>query len=255
MISRYEAYMDGIALSSVNPKLLILDIAHAVSAESLTTDSIINRNGLILQKSRRAKTSVSILFELRIYDIAERQQALQEVQRWASGKVLETNDRKGQQLYVHCDSFPVISSALKWTDELQMTFSSYEKPFWLEKTPAVLTLAAGTSGSGTLYVPGNAGKALVEVTVTPSSGTMANCTLTVAGRTITLTGVNATASNPLTIRYDDMDIQSIKVGTTSVLDKRTGVDDLLAECGKTTAFSFTASSSASVSFSVKGVWL
>lgn len=255
MISRYEAYMDGIALSSIHPALLITDIQQIQSGISRTTETRANRNGLMELDSKRAKTGCAISFMLRIYDIAERQKVVQEIQRWASGKILETNDRPGQVLYVKCDAFPVIKSAMKWLDVLTVGFYSYENPFWIEKTPANLSLSAGTSGNGNLFVPGNAGSALVEVTVTPGNSTMANCALTVAGRTITLTGVNATSANPLKIRYDDKDIQSIKVGTTSVLDKRTGADDLLAECGKYNACSFTSSASATVQFSCKGVWL
>ena len=255
MRSRYEAYMDGIALSSVHPKILITDISPIISSQSQKTENVANRDGIHLLSNRRAKTGVSITFELRIYDIAERQQAIQEIQRWACGKVLETNDRPGQVLYVSCDQFPYIGSALKWLNTLTVTFSSYDKPFWTEKSASVLTLSAGTSGSGSLYVPGNAGKTLVEATVTPGSSTMANCSLTVGNTTITLTGVDATSASPVRLYYDDRDILHIVKGTTSLLDKRTGADDLLAECGKSNTMSFTASASATVSFSAKGVWL
>ena len=115
-------------------------------------------------------------------------------------------------------------------------------------------MTAGTSGSGTIFVPGNVGKALVEVTATPADSS-ANISLTVGSTTITLTGSNATSSNPLTITYDGNEIQSIKVGTTSVMDKRTGSDDLLAVCGASNTVSFTASASTVVTYSVRGLWM
>jgi hypothetical protein len=84
---------------------------------------------------------------------------------------------------------------------------------------------------------------------------MANCSLTVGNSTITLTGVDATSSAPVRVYYDDRNILHIVKGTTSLLDKRTGADDLKAVCGSKNTMSFTASSSAAVSFSVKGAWL
>ena len=254
MISRYEAYMDGTSLSSIHPNLLILDIGHEVSSFSVSAESIAKRDGLMVLARKRAKTVVTISFMLRIYDIAERQRVLQQIQRWAKGSVLETNDRPGQELYVSCDEFPMIGSARDWLEELTMSFTTYEKPYWMEKTYASVSLTAGTSGSGSLYVPGNAGETFVEVTATPSSS-MANITLTVGNTSMTLTGVSATSSQPITIRYDNQNILHIKRGTTSVLDKRTGSDDLLAECGTPVSVSFSSSVSCTVVFRAKGVWL
>lgn len=253
MRSRYEAYMDGTALSSVHPKLIITDISHSVSPISVIAKSIANRNGMVVTSRKRANTSVSISFMLRIYDISERQKVMQEVQRWASGSVLEVNDRPGQILYAHCDTMPAISSAQQWTDTVTMTFVSYEMPFWMEKYASEFT-ATGTSGSGNLFVPGNAGEVVLEALITPASS-ISSASITVRGRTISLTGLSATSSLPVSIWYDDRGIQHIDCGTTSILSKRTGADDLLAECGKYNSISFSASASVTLTVKARGCWL
>ena len=252
MISRYEAIMDGTPLSHIDPRLLVLDIQHEISEPSISVGRIVNRNGSIMQNNSQDGSSVTILFELHIYSISERQEVCQKVVEWAKGSVLETNDRIGQQLHVHCTEYPMIKSAMEWTAPLTMTFTAFEKPFWEEKTAR--TIALSTSTSGTLYVPGNAGKTYVEATVTPST-TLSDITLAVGDTSITLTGCSATPTNKLVISYDDRGFLQIKVGTTSILDKRTGSDDLLAVCGTDNTFSYSTTDSVTVEFAVRGLWM
>lgn len=256
MISRYEAYMDGVAMSSLSPNLLIRDINHGTSKVSRDTVTLVRRDGSIMVDKTLSAAQVKISFQLREYSIAERQKVCQEVARWAQGAILETNDRPGQRLHVYCDDFPVIGSALKWLNDLSVTFTAYNYAHWEEKT-AVSTTLTGTSGTSTLFVPGNAGKALVTATITPSSDTVDDITLTVGDTSIALVGCGATSSKPVTISYDDMGLIRIRKKNTSIMNKRTAAssDDLLAVCWAVNTFSFTASAAVSVVFSVRGCWL
>ncbi len=254
MISRYEAYMDGVALSAVNPNLLITDIQPEVSDIDYEYEQLARRAGGFITKETQEGSSVTITFQLRLYSISERQAAIQEVQRWAKGQILETNDRPGQRLWAKCTSLPRITSAMQWTEEISMTFTAFEHPFWEELTPSVLSLT-GTSQTGNLFVPGNAGETLVEVIATPGSGTLNALSITVGNTTMSFTSLGATASNPLTVTYDGRLIQSIKVGTTSAMSKRTGADDLLAVCGTNNAVSITAGTSSTITLSARGLWL
>ena len=255
MISRYEAIIDGNPLSHIHPSIIVHDIEHRPSDISYTTALRGNLRGSVVTSEAQEGSSVTIYFELHIYSILERQRILQEVQKWASGSVLETNDRVGQQLYIRCTRFPRIESAMRWTEPLTVEFTAFEIPFWQEKQPAVLTLT-GASDTGTLFVPGNIWNSYVEITATPT-GTLNTLTLTVGDTEISFTDLGATASNPLTITYNDKLIQSIKVGTTSALSKRTAAssDDLLAKCGEVTDFGITAGVSTAVEFRAKGMWL
>lgn len=253
MISRYEAYMDGNPLSHVNPNIIIKDFAHESAEVEYEVSAVTNRNGGIVTNSRQDGSSVTITFEIHEYSIQRRQQVCNDVIRWARGAILETNDRPGQQLHVRCVSFPRVESAMEWTSDLQMTFTAYEFPYWEEKTPAKLTLS-GNSGEGTLFVPGNAGEAFTEVLITPNS-TMANITLSVGNTAIALTGCGATTASPVRITQDQYGFIQIKVGNVSILDKRTGSDELLAECGVLNAISYTSSANVTVEFTVRGLWL
>lgn len=254
MISRYEAVLNGQALSSISTSILILDINYSAPTYQNEVYTVAKRQGGRIYRKHADKLLTTITFAIRAYDIRERQSICNAVQQWAGqGGILQTNDREGQRLRCVCEQLPTITSALKWTDPLTVTFAAYALPFWEESIPAELTLS-GTSGSGSLWVPGCVEGALVEVDATTSAA-ITSLSTTVNSRTLSLTGISVAANKVIKIAYDDEMIQSIKVGATSLLAKRTGVDDLLANCGKSNTMSFSSDASVSVVFRVRGLWV
>lgn len=256
MISRYEAYLDGVALSSISDKLLILDIAHEAPMFENRSVQFAKRHGLYVYDRYKESATVTITFSLRIYDIAERQQMCQEVARWAmNGKILQTNDRPNQRLRVICETPPVIESALGWTDTLSIVFSGYIVPFWEEAVPVTLTLS-GSSADGSLYVPGNVDMARVECTITPQE-TLSEIRIDCESSFITLKDMNVTNEQTVRIYYDDKMNLHIQRGLDSYYSKRSAYssDDLLLECGKNNRVSFDADEIVSVVFSARGLWL
>lgn len=253
MISRYEATLNGVALSEIDDSILVLDINYAGPQIKTNTYTSARRQGARVYRRYFGKSTVTISFEIHKYNTQARMNVCNAIQQWAKdGGVLVTSDRDGQRLRCVCDTYPVITSAMKWTEALSVTFSAYAIPFWEESTPVTLTLN-GTEESDTMTVPGCVEEALVEVEVTPS-GTLTDLDLTVNGRTLSLSGISV-SGDTISIDYDENMIQSIRAGWTSLLDARTGVDDLLAVCGEQNEFSFTANVPCSVIFSVRGLWL
>lgn len=253
MMSRYEAILNGNALSNIRD-VLITDIQY--SSPAIRTDyySVAKRQGSRIRRRYVDKSSVTIAFMIRAYDIDDRQAICNDVVRWAkNGGVLETNERNGKRLRCVCDSFPAVTSALKWTDNLKITFAAYSLPFWEEKYPATLSLT-GTSDTGALYVPGNIDEALIGATITANAA-VSQVSLTANGKTMTLSGLSLSSGQTVVISYDDDLIQSIKTGTTSLLNKRTGADDLIAKCGESNSLSVSANASVTVEFNVRGLWL
>lgn len=252
MMSRYEAILNGVALSSFSD-VVITDIQYQTPNLRNEVYAVAKRQGSRIRRRYIEKATVVISFMIRAYNIDHRKQICGEISKWAkNGGILETNDMMGKRLRCVCDQFPSITSALRWTDTLKIAFSAYSFPFWEEKYPVSLTLANGASGS--LFVPGNVDEALIEATVT-ANASISSFALTANGKTLTLSGLSMTSGQTAVISYDDDMIQSIKIGTTSILNKRTGADDLIAKCGESNALSVTASGSVSAVFSVRGVWL
>lgn len=250
MISRYQAALNGVALSSLHESLYIHDIEYEAPNIQTKITRIANQDGAFPTDRYQEKSTVRISFELPIYDIADRQEACQAVVKWArNGGILTTNDRPGQRLRVICAQVPVITSALKWTELLSVVFESYA-PYWEEVTPATLTLT-GAEASGTLNIPGNIGMAKVDAVITPSAS-ISSVTVYADNSYLTISGI--TGSGVITIDHDAHGFLRIEQNDVSLLDKRTGSDDLIAESGGYNGFAVDASASVTVVFSVRGLW-
>lgn len=250
MHSRYDAYLNNVALSSLNVNLYVSDISYMPTQEEVTLAHLAGRNGGLVVRRRKEQSTVTISFELHVYSTQLRQEACAEVIRWASnGGRLTTTDRQGQFLDCVCTKLPAIESALKWTDNLTVEFTAYAIPYWQSVTADTATV----NGSGTLFVHGNGGKAMVNATIT-ANDSMTSLSIEVGETTIALSGISLSANDQVEISHSADGILSIKKGSTSLLNKRTAAssDDLLAVCGADNLI--TVSSNATAVVSVKGVW-
>ena len=254
MRSRYEVWLNNVALSSLDPKILILDIRYASPRIVNSSYTLAGRQGSSPYRRYIEKTSLSVHFAVRAYNTSERQSICAEVAKWAkNGGILQCSDRPGQRLRCVCESFPVVASALRWTDTLQIIFSAFNLPFWEEELEKTLALS-GTSANGSLYVPGNVDGALIEASVKANED-LSSVSLTANGKTLSLTGLSVSSGQTIQITYNDALIQSIKVGSTSLLNKRTGADDLVAKCGENNTLSVSANASVNTTFKVRGLWI
>ena len=255
MISRYEAVLNGVGLSGLDADILIHDIKHSPSAFTDNRYSVAKRNGLRTDKRSFSSVSVTIVFEIHAYSVMTRRAICDAVCAWAKdGGKLETNDKNGQFLQCVCTQFPSVESTRNWTDELSVTFTAFEIPFWQESVQTIVTFSAGTSGTKDFFVPGSGDDNVIEAIIR-ANASLSSVAITVNGRTLTLSGLSVAQNKEIKILYDDKGIQSIKVDNTSLLNKRTGVDDLLAKCGKINTASFTASASVNVTLRTRGLWV
>ena len=253
MISRYEATLNGVALSSLSPFILITDISYDEPQYSLRNVTVAKRQGARIQSTYKEKASATISFQIRNYDIRERQIICENIRHWAkNGGSLQVTDRPGQKLVCICTKAPVIGSSRNWTDILSMTFTAYNLPYWQDLNLVSASLT-GTNVNGNLYVPGDAKETMVEAVITPY-GTLTTVNLGVSGRTLTLSGMSVPNGAHIAITYDAQMIQSIKYGTTSLLNKRSGADDLIAQCGTNNPVAFTANVNTNVIFNARGLY-
>lgn len=262
MISRYEAYVDGIALSSIHPAIYVEDIKYQEPNVQYRTNTFGYRDGAIIDSRYMDKSSATISFSLRLYDTVERQKVLGQINKWANGSALKTSDKEGLQLECVCDKYPVIGSAKKWTDILSVTFSAYAIPFWQDAIPTTANITGTVQqdgilrGAGSFIVPGNAGNAYCAVDVTAGSALTA-LSVYCGDTQLALEGVNIPAGAVVKFGYDKNGILRITCNGTSLLDRRTPIssDNLLAVCGKVNHIGFAATATAVARFSVRGCWL
>lgn len=254
MTTRYEASMDGTSLSGLDASIVILDIAHRKPEIEVNAASVANRPGAKIMTRVVRSAGVTISFMIRKYSLSDRQSVCDMVVAWAGGSVLRTNDRAGKHLQVICEQYPEINSAKNWTDPVTMTFTAVERPFWEDDTQTTLTVT-GTVAQESMNVPGSAGEALVEVTVTANAA-VTGVALVAGSTEIELEDIALDQGDTVTIDYKD-GIQRIRKGNTSVLGNRTkdSSDDLLAACGKMVTFAVESDASVTAVFKVRGCWL
>ena len=255
MRNRIDAILDGISLASLHPSIFVQDIDCRPAERSVSTTTLAGRPGERIAAEQWKPAKVKIVLRILERDMLIRRSVMDQVTAWAQGEMLQISGRPGERLRVHCTSNPAITSVVEWVQEISLELTAYNPPFWMSQTAARLAMT-GSSGSGNLYVPGNAGDAPAEVTVTPKS-TLDTITITVAGTQMTLSGIGATTAQPLTISYDEEMRLRIRRGNVSVLDKRSAAsdDDLLAVCGKYNEVRYNASGNVDISIAVRGRWI
>lgn len=257
MMTRYEAWLNKKSLSAIDPAIYIRDIAYEAPRFVITASDKPKGNGQRVTRCRVQSTSVTISIEIRERDVARRNEICQRVQAWAAkGGKLTTNDRRGQQLNVICENPTTVSSALKWTQVLPMTFTAYEQPFWEDEHPRKAVLE-GTNDKGTLYAPGNGAQTRVEVQVeNKSSGAINTLTLKAGGTTFEFTGLGLAAGATLNIDHDEMGLLRIRVGEESKMHCRTAAsdDELLIETGAYSEVSAAAGGTVKATFKARGLY-
>lgn len=255
MISRYNAWLNNVALSEVNPDIYVSDIAYQPTMAKANTYAIGKRDGQYSGSEKYVESNrIVVYFTVRAYKTADRQRVVQDVISWATkGGWLQCSDRIGQRIYVKMSKAPTVNSVMRWLDNLSVEFTAYDYPFWVSDYPTTATLENGATGS--LFLPG-VWRSYAELSVLAASS-ITDINIKVGNTKLILSGLTMESGDVLKLSYtDENHIMEIKQGNTSVLDKRTAAsdDDLIAEPGRN-ELEFTANDSAFCTVTIKGVWL
>lgn len=256
MISRYAVWLNDIALTEVDPDILITDIGYQAVRQELNTERLAARAGLYTGSGQPyyPETVVAVAFQLRKYHTVDRQAVTQDIIRWAlNGGWLKTSDRPGQKIYVQCSRFPTINSVLRWTDSLAIEFTAYDFPFWVDEAAQSIILSDSDT-SGKIYLPGSFSTG-VELTIEARSA-LTRVNIGVGETALNLANLSVSAGDVITVGYSARHhLLEIQQGTTSILDKRTADsdDELIAVPGSNTV-EFTADGTAVCTVSVRGCY-
>lgn len=257
MRSRYRIAVGSVHMDTLDDDLLILDIGCTQPDFQIQQNRAANLDGYDVGDAYFEKTTITVTFELHIYDIAKRNAACQAVNKWASaGGTITINDRTNQRLYnTRCEKYASIESARNWTDPLTIVFSTTYDPYWRTSTTKTLTLT-GKSAKGTLKMDGNFGNAEVSATVTASAA-ISSFQIDVGNTTIKLTGLSLASGKNLVIDYVRSRYLRIRADGKSVMTKLdpSSSDQLLAPCGANTAVSISANAKVTAVITARGKWL
>lgn len=257
MIGRYRVAIGDVQMDSLSDDLLILDVGFSAPDFQINQNKSANLDGYDFVNQYYEKQSVTITFELHIYDIAKRNEACQKVNKWASsGLALTVNERKDQRLmFTRCEKFASIESSKSWTAPLTITISSTFLPYWQSVTTKTATIVG--SGSSVLKLDGNTSNALVSVEAT--AGTDVSSYKIEVGSTIIdfVKTLSLKPNDKLVIDYVDGRFLRIRQNGESALSKMDGAssDCLLAACGTNTTVKVKANGKITTVVSARGLWL
>nr|MBR4281678.1 hypothetical protein [Clostridia bacterium] len=151
MKMRFDAALDGASFAEIDETVILLDIDEPPAEEDIDLARRAMHPGTRITSRIRRKLSVRLRFVVREYDIARRAWIMDRITAWAAkGGWLTINSRPGQRLRVVPERLPAMGSSLKWTAEIELTLTAYERPYWEQIQPMRVTI----TGEGTITPDG-----------------------------------------------------------------------------------------------------
>lgn len=250
-----EAYIDGVALTSLDGRIRIVRVSE--DAPALTVKNYAKPNGGVFApeytlEQRKVKIGVGV-FAPRM---EERMAVMHRVLEWAGGRELCLSYRPGKRLLVRMNGAPAYTSD-DWSQQCDISFGTLAVPYWESSEESKSTLN-GRNANGALMLTGTQDGAVVDCTVSNTSGTVCTSLVLECGETILeFAGTNLIPSGrSLIISHDEYGIFSAKVLNGSRLGNRSAEssDFLLAKAGGNTV-KLTADVNVTATFAARGLWL
>lgn len=252
-----HAWINGVSLTDAIPNMILRNVYEDDPENDLMTGERPGMAGQRILSIKRTQLAVRIETVCReIYDLRARAEAVQAMAAWAQDGRLELSNRPDQFLQCIVTKRPAPGTDRDYTQTFTVELAAIDCPYWQAMVPDSVS---GSGTTGTLHLtPGGTVKRIpLSFTVTPSSGTLTSFSVTVGGRTIALSGLSVSSSSSLVLDYDDHMLQRIRVGSTSVMSKRTAAsaDNLLVDPMTDNTIAFTADVASAVEFTARGWYL
>lgn len=257
MILSRRVALGGVQLDELHERIVVKEVDVGTPQENITAVSRMGGAGQRMTSQHWTTLDVNVAFGIDVpkWNLEERRAIFNQVITWALTKGwLTTNQMPDKRMYVDKVIVPNGGDMWDWTNDYTLNFRAYNVPFWQDEQPAQATRYVSTGAAMYLDVTGNV-QTVVDATFRNRSGmTINNFTIITGGNTIRLTDLNLGGTQTLTISHGTDGILRIKIGNTSVLEKRTGADDLYVNPGRQLV-SFTADRAGDFTASCYGRYL
>lgn len=253
MRTRISVALNGAELHAIDAAIVLQGVDEGAASWNITAGNRAGNDGQHVNGVEKRYRDVVVNFAIaEKRDLIRRANIIQQVCGWAAaGGDLTVSYRDRQKLRVMCLSLPAVKSLDKWAETYSVTFRAYQVPFWQSVDAESASISAGTSGSTSLRVKETGGGKLCFQATNSSGSTVNTASISANGKTISFSSLGLANGEKLIGDYDDNDIQRLRIlnGSTyrSVLDKRTGADDVLLKQGGNTV---SVSSGAALSWNV-----
>ena len=229
MILSKRAALNGVQLDELHEAIVIQRIDPGTPVMNRAATNMMGGAGQRITSEHWETLDITIEYGINLpnTEMILRRQIFDMVTAWAfGGGWLTVNWIPDRRVWVDRAEIASSGDMWEWTDNYTITLRAYSVPFWQDETPSSATLPQVANGS--IYVDvGGVVQSVLDIEFANQSGTtIKNFRVSVGENEIVLTGIALGASETLKISHGTDGLLRITAGGRSVLDKRTGADDL-----------------------------
>ncbi len=265
---RFEVTLNGASMASLADEIIVRDIIEEPADMDVVAVPRGERPGMRVTQSKRQSLSVRVIYRIRTQDIVRRTAVRDLIATWcAKGGALQINTRPDVRLYVVPAAPPSVNSGLKWEQDLALTFTAYEQPYWEDITPVAVSGKVARLDSGECWLAniitpsGNVSHVPATMTIfvtgdSPLTQMTIKCDYTM----FEFVGMNVAPGGAILLYYDEHDrlhVDDFMGGGASLLKYRTAQsnDDLLFKAGTINNFSISADAEMDIHMQARGRWV
>lgn len=258
---RHRVALDGAWLDEIDWRIMIQKIETGDGKMNISTVSLA-ADGSRVTGVHRDSLDITVKFniKLRKTEMAAREEVLEKVNAWAAaGGVLTTNYKANRKIVVFLAQAAGAGDPWDWTKEYSLVFRACGVPYWQQENPTTVIRQNMSSGSLSIAVDGSA-RGVIEAAFKNTSGsTCGTFSINTGESSMSFTDLGLASGETLEIDHKDngkknvlrLRIRSAGGAYRSVLDKRSGSDDLYVNPGSHTV-TITAAKAGTVTVSSCG---
>lgn len=226
--------MNGIQLDELHERIVIKSVDPGMPDENITAVSRMGGAGQRITNAHWNMLEATITYGIDVpkRELALRREIVSLVNAWArQNGWLTTNEMPGRRMYVDKTVLQSAGDLWEWTNDHTIAFRAYNVPFWQDAEPAAVVSGIASSGTFRMEITGNVETVLDADFVNRSGMTINRFAISANGKTITLESLGLPANKTLSIHHGTDGLLRITANGASVLQKRTGADDLTVNPG------------------------
>ena len=253
----HRAALNGVQLDEIDPRIIIKGIEGGAGKDTVSTAGLGSGDGTRITNKRRDSMEVAVRFSMNIRRdaLSEREAVLEAINAWAAKcGWLTINYKPDRQLLVDEAVTPGEGDIWKRTSEYTITFRAHAVPYWQQAGVTSASTGSGNTGSGAIQVAGSAETVADAELKNMSGATINTVSITIGGNTMNFEDLGLGNGQSLVIDHiiaDGIPVVRIRVGSSSVLGKRTGADDFNLQPGAN-GFTFSAQRACRLTVSCRG---
>ena len=229
MILSKRVALNGVQLDELHDAIVIQRIDPGTPARNIGATSMMGGAGQRITGEHWETLDVVVEYGINIpkQEMELRREVFETVKAWAfDGGWLTINWIPGRRVWVDRAEIETSGDMWEWTNTYTITFRAYCVPFWLDEEPVTVTNPLVSNGQMSIKVGGYVQSVLDVRFENKSGATINNFKISAGDNELVLSSLALGGYEALQISHGTDGLLRITAGTRSVLNKRTGADDL-----------------------------